>query len=66
MGLLTTRGGKCHTCHRYRGACVCHEQAQTHRAKALKDNRPTTCGRRFPNGGTCYRTVAPGETCPRH
>jgi hypothetical protein len=66
MGLLDTYRGKCTTCRRYMGACVCASEARSHRAKAQRAGRPTTCGRRFANGGTCYRTVSPGETCPRH
>lgn len=63
-GRLSKPTSYCKVCRR--GTCGCAAIARADRAAAQKKNRPIPCGRSFPSGGTCYRTVAPGETCPRH
>ena len=47
------------------GVCQCAAIARADRAAAAKARRPITCGQRLDSGGTCYKTVVPGETCPR-
>ena len=47
------------------GTCRCKAIAAADRAAAAKARRPITCGQRLASGGTCYKTVVPGESCPR-
>jgi hypothetical protein len=66
MGLRTTYGGKCRTCRRYAGACVCAEEARKHRSVAQKAGHPTACGQRFASGGTCSKTAPCGRDHGRY
>ena len=63
-GKLTS---KCPICYRVAGSgiCQCKAIAERDRREAAAKKRPITCGQRLASGGTCYKTVVPGETCPR-
>ena len=47
------------------GVCQCAAIAKADREAAARARRPIPCGQRFASGGTCHKTVVPGESCSR-